>query len=115
MTRVFNPPLIGNFRKRISIEAPAVNVSTDGSTVNAWAKVADAWASIEPIGGAESYVDGVKIQTPTNQFQIRMLYQPGINTLMRATYQGRRFNFTSVNDVGELHRDLDIKATELTV
>jgi SPP1 family predicted phage head-tail adaptor len=114
VTRVFIPPLLGMMRKRIVVESPPTVVQTDGGPSATWIKVCDAWASLMPTGGKELYIGGVAVQMATNTFTIRMRYQAGITAAMRATYQGRTFNFTAVNDTGELHRDLEITALEVT-
>ena len=69
------------------------------------------WALIEPLGGRELFL--AKTSQDTSSHRIRMLYQPGITARMRAKYQGRVFNFTSVNNIGEQTRELEILATEV--
>jgi len=54
-----------------------------------------------------------KSQQDTTTHRIRCLYYPGITPAMQAVYGTRVFNFASVSDVDELHRELEIMATEV--
>lgn len=114
MPDVYRPPSIGRFRKRITIQQISTAAASDGGTAGTWTTFANAWASIEPTGGQKIYVGGVPVQQEADSYEIKMLYQPGINATMRAQYSGRTFNFLTVIDVGELHRDLLITAKEVT-
>lgn len=98
-------------RKRITIQRISTRPTAGGETTDTPTLVCQAWASIEPLGGRESWL--AKAQQDTSSHRIRMRYRQGITPLMRAVYQGRVFHFTSVNDLEELHRELEILATEV--
>lgn len=111
MAITYKPPPIGQFRKRMAIMLPSDAATASGETTNTPTLIASAWCSIEPLSGSERYLE--KIQQALNVHRIRMLYQPGITPKMYGVCDGRMFNFTNVNDVGELHRELMITATEV--
>lgn len=114
MTRLASAPPVGTFRHRIAIQGPDDTPTAAGETNN-WANPAHvcyAWASIEPISGREAYIALAQQQTMTHK--IRMLYQPGITARMRAKFGSRILNFVSVTNVGEVNRELEIMAVEVT-
>jgi head-tail adaptor len=111
MAITYKPPPIGQFRKRMAIYLPADTATPSGETTNAPTLITMAWCSIEPMSGVEHWMN--KVQQGLNVHKIRMLFQPGITPKMYGVCDGRTFNITNVNDVGELHRELDIMATEV--
>lgn len=110
MTISYQPPPIGSFRHRMAIEMVSQTGTSDGATVDTPTVFTHAWCSLDPLGGRELYL--AQAAQSLNTHKIRMLYQPGVTAQMRGRINGRTFNFTSVNDVGELHRELEILATE---
>ena len=102
---------LGTLRRYITIQRLDLTPTSDGATVGTATTVCHTWASIEPFGGREAWM--VKAQQATSSHRIRMLYRDGITPAMQALWNGRVFNFTSVNNVGELGRELEIIATEV--
>lgn len=101
----------GEMRKHITIEKISMSRTAGGETTDAPSTVCYAWAKIAPVRGGEQWTLGQ--QQATNVYKINMRYQAGITSRMRANYQGRIFNFNAVNDIDELHRELEILATEV--
>jgi SPP1 family predicted phage head-tail adaptor len=105
----------GQMRRLITIQSVSVVPTEDGATANEGgsntATVTQTWASIEPLSGREAWM--AKAQQDTSTHRIRMPYQPGITPKMQAVYQGRVFKFTSVNNIDELNKEIEIMATEV--
>ena len=100
----------GKRNKYVTIEqpvAPASRFATGGT----WAKVADAWASIEPLAGRE-YWNAQQVQSVVTH-RIKILYRAGITSDMRIQHGERYFNIASVVDPEERHVELEILATEV--
>ena len=103
---------IGKLRKRITIESFDDTPTSSGETTDIPKIFATTWASIEPLSGKEYWI--AKEQQSLTTHKIVSRYVKGVTTKMRAAYQGRIFNFTSVNNVGELNQTLEILAIEVT-
>lgn len=97
-------------RKRITIERIDETRTESGETTDTPIAICQAWAKIAPLSGREAWQ--AQEQQSTTSHKINMRYQPGITSKMRATYQGRIFNFTDVRDLDEMHEELEIMATE---
>ena len=101
----------GAARHQITVQTLADTPTEDGSTTATASTFCTIWASIEPLGGFERFV--AKAQQDASTHCIRTRYVSGITPRMRAVLGTRTFNFTSVNDVEERHRELEIMATEV--
>ena len=102
---------LGGLRRYLTIQRLDQTPTADGSTTATPITVCHAWASIEPLAGREAWI--AKEQQATSTHRIRMLYRAGITPAMQALWNGRTFHFTSVNNPGELGRELEIIATEV--
>ena len=102
---------LGQLRRFITIQRLDQTPTSDGATADTLTTVCQCWASIEPLGGREAWV--AREQQSTTSHRIRMHYQAGITPAMQALWDGRTFKFTSVNNLGELGRELEILATEV--
>jgi SPP1 family predicted phage head-tail adaptor len=107
-TKWTNP---GEMRKRITIQSVSTATTPSGETTGTTGTVTKAWAKIAPLSGREAWL--AKEQQDTTSHKINMLYQPGITAKMQAVYEKRVFNFTAVRDLEEMHRELEIMATEV--
>lgn len=102
---------IGSMRHKITIQSIATTPTTGGETTDTASTHKTAMARIEPLGGKEIYLARAAQDTSTHR--INMLYQSGITPLMQAVYNGRTFNFVSVIDKDEIHKELEITAVEV--
>jgi len=107
----------GARNKLMTIERLTENPEIGGVIENRPIEVTKVWASIEPIGGREEWV--ARMQYPTLSHRITFVYTPGINAKMRAKYfdhaenRERIFNFLTVFNVNEDHREIVVMATEV--
>jgi len=101
----------GEMRKRITIQLPSTAPTESGETTGETEAVCTVWAKVKPLGGREAWLAQAQQSTSTHKINIR--YYPGITPAMQAVIGSRVFNFTSVNDIGEVHRELEIMATEV--
>ena len=102
---------VAKMRRRITIESIAATPTSGGETTDTPSTTLTAWAKIEPMGGKEMFLAGV--QQDTSIHKVNMLYQPGVSPLMRIKFGSRYLNITTVNDLEEQHRELEITATEV--
>ena len=101
----------GQMRRQITIERIDTTADANGETTGTAILFSTVWAMIEPLGGRELFL--AKAQQDTSSHRLRIPYVAGVDQRMRAKYQGRVFNFTSISDIGEQHRELEILATEV--
>lgn len=101
----------GQMKKLLTIESISTTRTTAGETTDTATEVCQTWAKIEPISGREYYA--AKAQQETTTHRINMPYRSDITARMRATWNGRTFNFTTVINVREADRELEIMATEV--
>lgn len=106
----------GDRDKKVTIKRP----NTDPGGQNEYGEpnpadfitvVADAWASVSPIGGRE-YWQAEQVQSKINT-RIELDYIPGIDRSMRVCYGIRVFEIIAVIDPKEMHRTLQLMCEEL--
>ncbi len=102
---------MGRMRHYVAIERRDLTPTDDGATADTAVVVCRCWASIEPLSGREAWI--AREQQATTTHRIRMHYRAGITPAMRAVWAGRTFEFTTVVNVDELNRELEIMATEV--
>lgn len=101
----------GKRRCSLVIQSVAVVPDADGSTTDTLTTFATVFADIEPLGGRELYV--ARAQQDLSTHRISFPYLAGVTPKMQGVYAGRTFNFTNVNNVGEMNREIQINATEV--
>jgi SPP1 family predicted phage head-tail adaptor len=102
----------GEMRHHLTIQSLATTPTAEGDTLDTPVTVAKVWARIMPLSGSEKFV--AAMQQDTSSHKINCRYVSGITPKMRAIRaDGRVFNFTSVNNVDERNRELEILATEV--
>lgn len=101
----------GKLSKHIVIEYLDDDATASGETTNTPHTFAVTWASIEPLSGREAWI--AKEQQSTISHKIVTRYIPGLTSRMRATYNGRVFNFESVANANEKNAEIIIMATEV--
>lgn len=103
----------GRLRYRITIQTPDDAASVMNGT-RSWSTYATVWADIVPMSGAERYDSDTKKSESEITHTIKMRFIRGVRPNMRATYDGRIFNFTAPIDVNERKREMSISAYEET-
>ena len=102
---------LGRLNCHITIQSLDQTPTEDGAVTETPTTVCKCWASIEPLGGRELFI--AREQQDTSTHCIRLHYRAGITPQMRALWNGRYFNFTSVINIGEINRELEIMAMEV--
>lgn len=104
---------IGLKRRRVAIERATKSQTSSGAISKAWSVVGHAWASIDPIRGEER-VQAMQLQAVvTHTIRMRMTgIAATLTAVDRITYRGRQFIISSVINIGERDRELEILATE---
>lgn len=98
--------------KRITIQTPDETMvsNSSGELTGNWTNVATVYASLEPLSGHEQLL--AKAQQDLTTHKIRIAYCDGITSKMRALYNSRTFHFSSVINLAEENRELEIMAIE---
>lgn len=92
-------PTIGSLRHRVEIHAPTNTVDEIGNQIETWAKVADAWASIEPISGRE-YWAAAQVQAETTH-RVTMRADVAMHPSYEIVFGARRLAIEAVTDTEE--------------
>jgi SPP1 family predicted phage head-tail adaptor len=98
-------------RQHITLQSIATTATPGGETTNTATSLGQVWACVTPLGGREIWL--ARAQQDTSTHRIRIPYIPNVTPKMQATLGARVFKFTSVNDLEELHREIEIMATEV--
>ncbi len=99
----------GELQHRVTIQQPARAGSGTGRAVN-WQPVARVWAKIQPVRSTDRTAEG-HFQT-IRLYRVTIRYQKGLDTKMRVVYGDRTFQISSLVDVDEHHRQLDLLCEE---
>lgn len=103
-------PGAGAKRCKLTIQRIATTPTAGGETADTNSTYCTVFAEIIPLGGRELML--ARAQQDLSTHRIRCVYTAGVTAKMRGVYAGRTFNFTSVVNVGELNRELEIMAVE---
>ncbi len=101
----------GKLRRVVTIQAPTVAQTGTGNPRPSWATfAANVFARIEESSGKEQIQAGqVNPQRPAT---IYIRYLAGVTSGMRVMYGARTFEITSVINVNERNRELDLTCVE---
>ncbi len=97
-------PRIGALRHRVQLEGSIRTADGGGGASVAWTSVAEIWAAIEPITGAESVLGEGVAGRVTHEIVVR--YRIGLEPSMRFRLGARIFEIKAVLDVDERRRML---------
>lgn len=104
----------GNLNKLITIENLVSGQDDFGQPLdNSWTKFKDVRASIVPVirnVTVEAFSSNTDFTQTTHK--IKMRYIQGVNASMRATFEGRVFDFIAVVNISERNREIEILAKE---
>lgn len=103
----------GYLNKRITIQQLTDERDETGGVVNTWTEVCKAWASIEPLKGAE-FLSAKEVDAQvTTRIRMRQRKDVTITSDMRVVYGSRIFEIDSVIDVYTRGRELQLMSREL--
>lgn len=81
----------GKLRHLIQLQTVTQTADATGQRIETWVNGPTVWASIEPASSREQFINAqMKIYVT---HKITMRYISGVDGTMRATYNGRVFNF----------------------
>jgi SPP1 family predicted phage head-tail adaptor len=106
------PPTIGAMRQRVTIEAPVDAPDEAGGFTRTYLAIAQAWASIEPIGAREQFAQQRLEQSTTHVVTIR--WRAELRSQMRFDFKGRKLVIRTVEDNGERRRHLTCLCEEIS-
>lgn len=75
-----------------------------------WVDFKTVWCSITPVSGKESFLSNADFSKVTHKIKIR--YTEGLNASMKLVWKGRYFNFTSIRNISERDKEIEILAEE---
>jgi len=100
----------GNLKYKIVIQTYNEPQDGFGEVIKEWVEFKTAYASITPLSAKEFYKAGVHA-VATHKVEIR--YLKGVNPKMRIVYGTRVFNITSVLNIREADKTLQLICTEV--
>lgn len=108
----------GKLNKKIVIQRNTPAPDGEGGYTDAWAAdpVGGVWAMVKPVGGSERWL--AERVTPGNRFRFVIRYRddgngaPYYSAEDQITYNGRTYGITSVVDIEDENRYIEIMALE---
>jgi len=101
---------LGSLRHRVTLERPELTTDTGGGADITWVKVADIWASIEPLSGLERFLDHQTQSVLTHKIIIR--FREDVLPEMRLRKGQRGFEIISVMNEKERNHWLALECAE---
>ena len=102
----------GNLNKKVEIQSLTSTQNEFGEVTNAnWTKYKNAYASVIPVSGKESFLSNTDFSKTSHKIRIR--YLPNINASMRIVWNNRVFNFISTRNIAEMSKEIEILAEEV--
>lgn len=86
----------GLLRHRVTLQKNAPAVNEFGERSDNWTAFAVMWAAVEPLAGNERWLQQVSGEIAEATTRIRLRYQYGITTAMRATHRGNIYDIEAV-------------------
>lgn len=100
----------GKLRHKVRIEKPLATLDSSRQPVDAWVKVVDVWAAVEPLSGRELIV--AQQQQPDVTHRVRMRHRDDVTAKMRVQHDSRNLFIESVMNVEERDRELHLMCRE---
>jgi SPP1 family predicted phage head-tail adaptor len=101
----------GELDKYATIQYPAKSKNSFGEDIETWTDLANVWCSIEPVSGAEKWLQQERISEANSK--IKMRYRFNLDSTMRLKYKNRYLQFLAVLNIGEKDKELLIPAKEV--
>lgn len=102
---------IGEFRHRISIKKPVVEVSENGFEVETYETYKTLWAKVTNLYGKEYFEAATFQKEKTVKFIIRAI--KGIDENMKIEFNGKLYNITFIDNIKYENKYMEIKALEV--
>lgn len=105
----------GTLKHRVTLQQETKVTDEGGGSTITWANVADVWASVEPLSGRELFAAQQVRGTLTHKIIMRYRPDISVNSKMRAVFNGRIFNITTVINSKESNDQLQLLAEEILI
>jgi SPP1 family predicted phage head-tail adaptor len=103
-------PALGEMRSRVSLERPADAPDDTGALMRVWTEVADLWARIAPLRGAEFFSAGEQETVLAHEVTIR--WRPDVAAPMRFRLGSRALYIRAAFDPDARRRTLVCRCEE---
>ena len=103
----------GMLRHRVTIREPIETQNEYGEPEVRWQIIAEEWAAIEPLRGAEYFT--ARQEYGEVDFRIRMRYLSGVNAKMKAVHGSDEYLIEAPLDIMTRNRELHLMATKITL
>lgn len=101
----------GDLDKRATLQYPAKSRNSFGEDIETWTDLDTVWCSIEPVSGAEKWLQQERISEAT--YKVKMRYRANLDSTMRLHYKNRYLQFLGVLNIGENNIELLIPCKEV--
>ena len=98
---------IGKMRYEVQLQKPTNTIDTGGGLTEAWSTLANLWADIKPLRGAETYRQGQVQEKTTHLITIR--YRRDIGTNYRILYDSDNYNIKYIKNLDNRDRFLELE------
>lgn len=100
----------GNLKHSIIIERYILTKNDFGESIEKWSTLFSTRAEIKPFTGREYFASSMKISEMTHKITFR--YSLEVKTSDRILFNGKVFDITSIANIRETNRVIEILATE---
>ena len=100
----------GNLKHKITIQTFAAVKDEWGQTIENWVDLKTIYSSITPLSAKEFFKEGVQAEVT---HKIEMRYFDGVKPKMQVIYGARVFSITSVIDIREARKTLQLICKEV--
>jgi len=100
----------GNLKHKITIQSYSETQNDFGEIIKWWADLKTVYSSITPLSAKEFFKEGVQAEVT---HKIEMRYFDGVKPKMQVIYGARVFSITSVIDIREANKTLQLICKEV--
>lgn len=100
----------GNLKHKITIQSYSETQNDFGEVVKGWEDLKTIYSSITPLSAKEFFKDGVQAEVT---HKIEMRYFEGVKPKMQVVYGSRIFSITSVINIREANKTLQLICKEV--
>ena len=102
----------GAYRHKIKIQYKNFVNDSEGAPSDTWIDLLTAYASIEPMNGSKYFNAAAATAVINVVFKIRYPKNLQIDSTMRVSYMGKKYNIKYPIDTGGVHRELQLACME---
>lgn len=103
----------GKYRHRVQLQSKTLTPDSHGNPVETWATASTVWAAVKPISGRERWANDRTSHDYDLAVSIR--YRTGIAPDMRAIYNSRTLEVSTIVDTDERRRELVLLCRETDI